>query len=38
LAAENENIVGITAAMPSGTGLDALHKAIPERFFDVGYC
>ncbi|MDG0965144.1 MAG: 1-deoxy-D-xylulose-5-phosphate synthase [Opitutales bacterium] len=36
LAAENENIVGITAAMPSGTGLDALHKAIPERFFDVG--
>lgn len=36
LASENENIVGITAAMPSGTGLDALHKAIPERFFDVG--
>ncbi|MDG1324929.1 MAG: 1-deoxy-D-xylulose-5-phosphate synthase [Opitutales bacterium] len=36
LAAENENIVGITAAMPSGTGLDALHKVIPERFFDVG--
>jgi 1-deoxy-D-xylulose-5-phosphate synthase len=36
LAAENENIVGITAAMPSGTGLDALQKAIPERFFDVG--
>ena len=36
LAAKNEDIVGITAAMPSGTGLDALHKAIPERFFDVG--
>ncbi len=36
LAAENKDIVGITAAMPSGTGLDALHKAIPERFFDVG--
>ncbi|MBT3667368.1 MAG: 1-deoxy-D-xylulose-5-phosphate synthase [Opitutae bacterium] len=36
LAAKNENIVGITAAMPSGTGLDALHRAIPERFFDVG--
>ncbi|MDA8775049.1 1-deoxy-D-xylulose-5-phosphate synthase [Opitutales bacterium] len=36
LAAKNEDIVGITAAMPSGTGLDALHKTIPERFFDVG--
>lgn len=36
LAAENKDIVGITAAMPSGTGLDALHNAIPERFFDVG--
>jgi len=36
LASRNENIVGITAAMPSGTGLDALYKAIPERFFDVG--
>ncbi len=36
LAAENPKIVGITAAMPSGTGMDALHKNIPERFFDVG--
>jgi 1-deoxy-D-xylulose-5-phosphate synthase len=36
LAKQNENIVGITAAMPSGTGLDILHKSIPERFFDVG--
>ena len=36
LAAENENIVGITAAMPSGTGLDALQKNLPERFIDVG--
>ena len=36
LASNNKNVVGITAAMPSGTGLDALHKAIPERFFDVG--
>ena len=33
---ENEDIVGITAAMPSGTGLDALQKNLPERFIDVG--
>mgnify|MGYP001175118680 FL=1 len=36
LAQENKSIVGITAAMPSGTGLDALQEAIPERFHDVG--
>ncbi len=33
---ENEKVVGITAAMPDGTGLDILQKAMPERFFDVG--
>ncbi|MGH2575349.1 MAG: 1-deoxy-D-xylulose-5-phosphate synthase, partial [Ignavibacteria bacterium] len=33
---ENEKIVGITAAMPDGTGLDILQNAMPERFFDVG--
>lgn len=32
----NEKVVGITAAMPDGTGLDILQKALPERFFDVG--
>ena len=36
IAKTNEKIVGITAAMPSGTGLDALQNAIPERFHDVG--
>ena len=36
LAKSNKNIVGITAAMPSGTGLDALQSTIPERFYDVG--
>ena len=36
LAQSNKNIVGITAAMPSGTGLDALQNTIPERFHDVG--
>ena len=29
-------MVGITAAMPSGTGLKSLEKAMPERYYDVG--
>lgn len=36
LARNNPKIVGISAAMPDGTGLDQLQQAIPERFFDVG--
>jgi 1-deoxy-D-xylulose-5-phosphate synthase len=32
----DEKIVGITAAMPDGTGIDRLRKAFPERTFDVG--
>lgn len=36
LAAENESIVAITAAMPDGTGLKRFQKDFPERFFDVG--
>jgi 1-deoxy-D-xylulose-5-phosphate synthase len=32
----NEKVVGITAAMNSGTGLNILQKAMPERYFDVG--
>lgn len=36
LALENQKIFGITAAMPSGTGLDALQRTIPDRFIDVG--
>ncbi|QQV78987.1 1-deoxy-D-xylulose-5-phosphate synthase [Sphingomonas aliaeris] len=35
-AASDDRIVAITAAMPSGTGLDAFAKAYPDRFFDVG--
>jgi 1-deoxy-D-xylulose-5-phosphate synthase len=31
-----ERVVGITAAMNSGTGLSILQKAMPERYFDVG--
>ena len=36
LAQNDTSIVGITAAMPSGTGLDALQELMPNRFFDVG--
>ncbi len=36
LAKKNDKIVGITAAMPHGTGLSYLMDQIPERFFDVG--
>ena len=35
-AETDEKIVAITAAMPSGTGIDAFAKAFPERTFDVG--
>lgn len=35
MAQQNEKIVGVTAAMPSGTGLDKLMDTMPERFFDV---
>ena len=30
------NLVGITAAMPDGTGLDKLQAEMPDRFYDVG--
>ncbi len=32
----DSRVVGITAAMNSGTGLNLLQKAMPERYFDVG--
>ncbi len=35
-AEKDDKIVGITAAMPSGTGIDIFGKAFPERTFDVG--
>ncbi len=35
-AREDERIVAITAAMPSGTGLDLFGQAFPSRIFDVG--
>jgi 1-deoxy-D-xylulose-5-phosphate synthase len=36
IAKVNPNVVGITAAMPDGTGLNLLQKEMPDRFFDVG--
>ncbi|MGB0581777.1 MAG: 1-deoxy-D-xylulose-5-phosphate synthase [Limisphaerales bacterium] len=36
LCEKDPSVVGITAAMPSGTGLKALEKAKPDRYFDVG--
>jgi 1-deoxy-D-xylulose-5-phosphate synthase len=36
LAKENPRIVGITAAMGSGTGIDKLQRELPKRTYDVG--
>ena len=36
LAKDHQNLVGITAAMPEGTGLKKFGEAFPERFVDVG--
>ena len=36
LAKADPRIVGITGAMPSGTGLNHLAAALPKQFFDVG--
>ena len=35
-ATRDDKIVAITAAMPSGTGLDLFEKSFPDRTFDVG--
>ena len=36
LAGHNEKIMGITPAMPSGSSMNIMMKAMPERAFDVG--
>ncbi len=36
LAKENKKIVGITPAMPSGSSMNIMMKAMPDRAFDVG--
>ena len=35
LANKHQNVVGVTAAMPSGTGIALLMKSYPDRFWDV---
>ena len=37
-AETNPKLVGITAAMPAGTGLNQMQEKFPDRFFDVGIC
>jgi len=36
IAKEDKRVIGITAAMPSGTGLDKFREVFPNRYFDVG--
>ncbi len=36
LVAVDRRVIALTAAMPEGTGLDAVQKDFPENFFDVG--
>lgn len=36
LAEKNDRIIGITAAMPSGTSMSIMQKSMPDRVFDVG--
>lgn len=38
ISRRNPKVVGITAAMASGTGLDILERESPSSFFDVGIC
>lgn len=38
IAKADPRVVAITAAMPSGTGLDKFQKELPGQFFDVGIC
>lgn len=36
IAKRDERIVAITAAMPSGTGLEGFSRKYPDRFYDIG--
>lgn len=36
IAGANEKVLAISAAMPTGTGLNSFREAFPSRFFDVG--
>lgn len=36
MAERDNRVVGITAAMPDGTGLNKFHERFPDRYFDTG--
>lgn len=36
IAKENKDVIGITGAMPDGTGLNILQNELPDRYYDVG--
>ena len=36
IAKQNPKVIGITAAMPDGTGMDIFQKEIPDKYYDVG--
>ena len=38
IAKKNKKVIGITAAMADGTGLDLFKKYFPKRYYDVGIC
>lgn len=38
LAKDDERIVGLTAAMPDGTGMSKFEKVYPDRYYDTGIC
>ncbi|HKI80394.1 MAG TPA: 1-deoxy-D-xylulose-5-phosphate synthase [Pseudodesulfovibrio sp.] len=38
LAAKDDKVIAITAAMPEGTGTECFRQNYPERFVDVGIC
>lgn len=38
MARADKRIIGITAAMPSGTGIDKMQKELPDQAVDVGIC
>jgi 1-deoxy-D-xylulose-5-phosphate synthase len=38
LCRKDPKVIGITAAMPTGTGLDELQEQLPDQFVDVGIC
>ncbi|EQD81233.1 1-deoxy-D-xylulose-5-phosphate synthase [mine drainage metagenome] len=38
LCRKHANVVGITAAMPDGTGMIKLKPLFPDRYFDTGIC